>query len=76
MRFLLVTLVLVAACGAVAPRYKWGEEPDPRKKDVELGVGDVLGISVWDNRDFNAEVTIRADGTITMPLVGDIKASG
>jgi polysaccharide export outer membrane protein len=43
-----------------------------------LGVGDVVAINVWgaDNKDLNTEATIRPDGTITMPLVGDLKAGG
>jgi polysaccharide biosynthesis/export protein len=41
-----------------------------------LGVGDVIGINVWDQRDLNTEATIRPDGTITMPLVGDLRAAG
>jgi polysaccharide biosynthesis/export protein len=53
------------ACGA-----------DPRNKEIVLGVGDVVSINVWDQKDLNTEATIRPDGTITMPLAGDIKALG
>lgn len=49
---------------------------DPRNKEIVLGVGDVIGINVWDQKDLNTESTIRPDGTITMPLAGDIKALG
>ena len=41
-----------------------------------LGVGDVVGINVWDQKELNTDATIRPDGTITMPLVGDMKAAG
>jgi polysaccharide export outer membrane protein len=74
----LVVLVVAAACGSNLPKYNYGEEPDPRTSEVILGVGDVVAINVWGegNKDLNTEATIRPDGTITMPLVGDLKASG
>ena len=77
MRLLLVLLLLVA-CGPKSYDYPYGKEPDPRNKELVLGVGDVVSINVWGegNAGLNTEATIRPDGTITMPLVGDIKASG
>ncbi len=48
----------------------YATEPDPRNKELILGVGDVVGINVWENAPFNTEATIRPDGTITMPLIG------
>jgi polysaccharide export outer membrane protein len=72
----LVLVVLLAACGSSLPPYDYAKEPDPRTHELTLGVGDVVGINVWDQRDFNTDATIRPDGTITMPLVGDIKAAG
>lgn len=36
-----------------------------------LGVGDVLRISVWGHTELTTEVTIRPDGYLTFPLVGD-----
>jgi polysaccharide export outer membrane protein len=72
---LLLSLVL-AACTPSVPNYPYSSEPDPRKKELTLGVGDVVGINVWENTNLNTEATIRPDGTITMPLVGDVKAVG
>lgn len=74
----LVVLVIAAACGSNLPKYDYASEPDPRVKEVVLGVGDVVAINVWGegNKDLNTEATIRPDGTITMPLVGDLKAAG
>jgi polysaccharide export outer membrane protein len=74
-RTALIALVL-AACGSTLPKYDYAKEPDPRNQEIILGVGDVVGINVWDQKDLNTEAVIRPDGTITMPLVGDIKASG
>lgn len=36
-----------------------------------LGVGDVLRISVWGHSELTTEVTVRPDGYLTFPLVGD-----
>lgn len=77
MRLLLV-LLLVVACGPKSYDYPYSKEPDPRNKELVLGVGDVVSINVWGegNAGLNTEATIRPDGTITMPLVGDLKARG
>jgi polysaccharide export outer membrane protein len=72
----LVLVGLLVACGSTLPNYDYSKEPDPRNRELVLGVGDVVGINVWDQKDLNTESTIRPDGTITMPLVGDIKAGG
>ena len=74
--FALVSLVVLIACGSSLPNYDYSKEPDPRNKELVLGVGDVVGINVWDQKELNTDATIRPDGTITMPLVGDIKAVG
>src|ERR1051325_9252767 len=71
-----LVVVLAAGCGAAIPNYDYAKEPDPRNKELVLGVGDVIGINVWENNNLSVEVTIRPDGTITMPLVGDLKAAG
>jgi len=69
-------VVLATGCPPSIPNYDYAKEPDPRNKELVLGVGDVLAINVWENNALNTEATIRPDGTITMPLVGDIKAAG
>lgn len=78
MRSLVLLALFVAACGGNLPKYNYGGEPDPRNKELTLGVGDVVAVNVWGegNTGLNTEATIRPDGTITMPLVGDLKAGG
>lgn len=61
------------------PRAVASESPrNTRKPAIEYTVGeeDVLHISVWQNPDLDSEVTVRPDGMISFPLVGDIIASG
>ncbi|MEC7727121.1 MAG: XrtA/PEP-CTERM system exopolysaccharide export protein [Pseudomonadota bacterium] len=41
-----------------------------------LGATDVVRVSVWRNEDLSTSVPIRPDGKISVPLVGDIQASG
>ena len=69
-------VVLLAACPVKAPVYDYAKEPDPRKSEYVLGVGDALSINVWENGGLSTDATIRPDGTITMPLVGDLRAAG
>jgi polysaccharide export outer membrane protein len=38
--------------------------------------GDVLDISVWKEKDLQAEVLIRPDGGMSFPLAGDLVATG
>jgi polysaccharide export outer membrane protein len=71
-----VVILFAASCGSSVPHYDYAKEPDPRAKELVLGVGDVVAINVWENNNLSTEATIRPDGTITMPLVGDIKAAG
>src|SRR5690606_30441563 len=69
-------LIGLGACGHAIPNYDYSKEPDPRKSEYVLGVSDGLDINVWKNPDLSAKVTIRPDGTITMPLIGDLPAVG
>jgi polysaccharide export outer membrane protein len=75
----LVTLFLLIASLACGNKHynnvnyaDYGRPPN----EIVLGVGDVLEINVWEQKDLSSETTVRPDGTITMPLVGDLKARG
>ena len=41
-----------------------------------IGPADVLQIIVWKEPDLTREVTVRFDGVVTVPLLGDQKAAG
>lgn len=41
-----------------------------------LGPTDVVQVSVWRNEDLSISVPVRPDGMISVPLVGDVRASG
>ena len=71
---LLATTAL--GCGGGGPRYDYAKEPDPRKKEYEIGALDLLKVVVWKNAELSAEVAVRPDGIVTLPLIGDVKAAG
>ena len=48
----------------------------PTFEEFILGVEDKLSISVWKEPDLTKTVSIRPDGKITFPLVGDVQAAG
>jgi polysaccharide biosynthesis/export protein len=41
-----------------------------------IGPEDVLGISFWREAEMTGDVTVRPDGRITLPLIGELKAAG
>jgi|SRR5437773_2231340 len=44
--------------------------------DYYIGPEDILEIIVWRNADLSKVVTVRPDGRISLPLLGDIEATG
>ena len=44
--------------------------------DYVIGPEDVLGIVFWREPDISGDVTVRPDGRITIPVVGEIPAAG
>jgi polysaccharide biosynthesis/export protein len=73
---LLAVLGTLTACGAAVPHYDYAAEPDPRNTEYVLGIGDDITIHVWEQAGLTTQATIRPDGTITMPLIGDLRAAG
>lgn len=74
---ILLLLVAVAACsGTPAANYPYAKEPNPTKQEYVIGVSDSLSIRVWKNPELNTDIQVRPDGTITMPLIGEITAAG
>ena len=54
--------------------------PDGVERDVPpgyvIGVDDVLAILFWREKDMSAEVTVRPDGKVALPLLNDLHAAG
>jgi polysaccharide export outer membrane protein len=41
-----------------------------------IGPEDILGINFWREAEMTGDVTVRPDGRVTLPLLGDIEAAG
>jgi polysaccharide biosynthesis/export protein len=77
-RIFALACLSLAACASAPhrPDYDYSKEPDPRRSEYVIGVSDQLSILVWKYPDLSRDVTVRPDGTITMPLIGDLPADG
>ena len=67
---------LALGCATTHGPYDYASEPDPRKGEFMLGSSDVLKITVWRNPELSTDAIVRPDGTISLPLVGDLQAAG
>ncbi len=72
----LISLLGMFGCSGGAAKYPYYQEPDPRRAEYVIGVADDLEVSVWKNRELDSKISVRPDGNITMPLVGDVRADG
>lgn len=61
------------AADAVQPASEVAATLDPT---YVIGPDDVLAILYWRDKDSSAEVVVRPDGRITLPLLHDIQAAG
>jgi len=50
--------------------------PKPHDDGFVIGNGDVLAISVWKQPDLSRSIPVRSDGKISLPLLGDVQATG
>jgi len=41
-----------------------------------IGAGDVIQLVVWKEPDLTRDLTVRIDGKVTVPLLGDVTAAG
>ena len=44
--------------------------------DYVIGPEDVLGVVFWRDTEMSGDVTVRPDGKITLPLIGELHAAG
>lgn len=67
---------LLPACGGDLPstNYPHEKEYDPRQHEYVVGVADELAVTVWKMPDLSENVVVRPDGTITLPLIGELRA--
>lgn len=79
-------LAMISACAGpdkvskVSYPDKQELQPPPRGPIVaepyRISTGDVISVKLLNNPELNTDVTVRPDGKISMPLVGDVPAWG
>src|SRR3954462_5983190 len=67
--------LLVLLWGTAAAQTAKRTEQDPPNA-YQIGLGDVLEVSVWKNPELSVTVPVRPDGRISVPLLGDVQAAG
>lgn len=67
---MLALLLLLHASSADA------QTGDAVPSDYVIGADDVLMVQFWSEKEMSAEVTVRPDGKIALPLLNDIQAAG
>lgn len=67
---------VLMCCSSPIPSHNYAREPNLRSKEFVLGPSDQLLITVWRNPNLTTNAAVRPDGTVTMPLIGDLKAAG
>jgi len=77
-RMLVIAGLLIGMPMGCAPvsREALDEVAKPVSKEFLLGPEDVLEVTVWRNQDLSRIVVVRPDGKISLPLIGDVQASG
>jgi polysaccharide export outer membrane protein len=80
-----VVLLLVAAGTSWAQGVRQSDEPatiaaPPAAPELPagyvIGADDVLTVVYWREKDMSAEVTVRPDGKVALPLLHDLHAAG
>jgi len=79
--------MLLLACSALAQQSLQPAKTDAGAADASyaskepstdyvIGSDDVLAVNIWKEPELSKTVPVRPDGKITLPLIGDIQASG
>ena len=80
----LLVAVLAGVTGALSACNPFDPKPEPSAianatysvGDYKIGPEDVLEVIVWRNQDLSKVVTVRPDGKVSLPLIGDVVAVG
>ena len=73
---LLMTLLCLPAIAQSVEQPSAEAKGNPKSYSYLVEAGDLLGIVVWKNEELSDDYIVRPDGKITIPLIGDIIASG
>jgi len=70
-----VIAVVLASCAEI-PAEAIQEANRQVASEFLLGPEDIVEVTVWRNQDLSRTVNVRPDGMISLPLIGDVRASG
>ena len=74
---LLVLAVLwLAGCSGIPSSETMPPASELEAEPYEIGVGDTVTVHVWRNPELGQAITVRPDGYISLPLIGDVEAEG
>jgi polysaccharide export outer membrane protein len=80
LKFGSLLMIVSLGCGGARMHdealYAEAARNDPRRLPYVIGVADVVRITVWKDPSISTDAIVRPDGTITMPLVGELRAAG
>ncbi|HEX5311196.1 XrtA/PEP-CTERM system exopolysaccharide export protein [Aquabacterium sp.] len=68
--------VSLTACGSLSRYPEAPAKVQNAEQLYKIGAMDVLNIVVWRNPELSANITVRPDGRISLPLVEDLQAAG
>lgn len=73
---LALALVAASGCAQQQLKYDYKSELDPTRHEYVLGPGDIVDIRQWKNPDVSGRTRVLPDGTIQVPLLGQVEAAG
>jgi polysaccharide export outer membrane protein len=77
---LALSFISVLGCGTghgdMNALYADAARNDPRARPYVIGVSDHVRVTVWKDPNLSTDAAVRPDGTITLPLVGEVAAAG
>lgn len=75
--YTLFVCAFLTACTSVQTEIKEPARVDVKQQEAyTIGDGDLLAVNVWRNEELSMRLTVRPDGKISMPLIGDMLARG
>jgi polysaccharide biosynthesis/export protein len=69
-------VALVSACSTTGSLPSAPQTVSLSSLRYKIGPLDMLNVVVWRNPELSGPLTVRPDGYISMPLIGDVKAAG
>lgn len=64
------------ASKSITPQRSTASDTKIADEGFVIGPEDLLAINVWKEPDISRSIPVRSDGKITLPLIGEIQASG